>query len=847
MSKPKLFNLFTYLIIACGAGACLFSAYYLPVGQLDARFLLLAGVTIGFGSRLIVSIPRVKGEISVSDTFIFLTLLLYGGEAAILLAAADALFSSFRFSKKWQTICFNASMLATATFLTVWILRFCFGSVTELNKGHYSPKFVMMITLMGLTQYGFNAGIAAIRSALRTETSIWYTWSNGFLWTSITYFAGASAAALIAKLMGSVGVYAFIVTTPIIAIVYFTYRTYLKNVEVSHAQAETAQKHVEEMSRQMTEQQRIGRKLQESEEHFRSAFDHAAGMALVNTDGHWMQVNNSLCSMLGYTEEEMLAARLHDLTHAEDLGHELVNLDKLMSGVCASTQLEKRLRHKTGQDIWVLTSASVVRDGGGKPTHFIFQIQDITERRRAEEQVHFAAFHDALTGLPNRVMLSERMSLAVERAKRRRDYEFAVLFIDLDRFKVINDSLGHPAGDQLLIEIARRLESCLRPADTVARLGGDEFAILLDAAEGAYHPTTVAERIQEKLSMPFNLGGHEVYTSASIGIAFSITGYDSPDDILRDSDTAMYRAKANGKARHEVFDREMHTRAVERLKLENDLRRAVERNEFEVHYQPVLDMAAGRIKGFEALARWRHPTHGLVPPADFIPLAEETGLIIPLGLQILRQSCAQARLWQRLFTADPPLTVSVNLSARQFQQPDLVEQVERILHETGLPADSMFLEVTESTVMENAGQAEKLLSGLNDLGIRLALDDFGTGYSSLSYLHRFPFDALKIDRSFVSQMGDDLESNKIVKTIMTLASELGIGVTAEGVETERQRNQLMNLGCRYAQGYLFSRPLASDAATEYLLENLSAEIRVAPYGDLLDANVSEVVEAPYPM
>ncbi len=281
--------------------------------------------------------------------------------------------------------------------------------------------------------------------------------------------------------------------------------------------------------------------------------------------------------------------------------------------------------------------------------------------------------------------------------------------------------------------------------------------------------------------------------------------------------------------------------------MENDLRRAVERHEFEVHYQPVLDMAAGRIKGFEALARWRHPTHGLVSPADFIPLAEETGLIIPLGLQILRQSCAQARLWQRLFTTDPPLTVSVNLSAKQFQQPDLVEQVERILHETGLPADSMFLEVTESTVMENAGQAEKLLSGLNDLGIRLALDDFGTGYSSLSYLHRFPFDALKIDRSFVSQMGDDLESNKIVKTIMTLASELGIGVTAEGVETERQRNQLMNLGCRYAQGYLFSKPLASDAATEYLLENMSAEIGVAPYGELLDANVSEVVEAPYPM
>ncbi|HEY9405019.1 MAG TPA: EAL domain-containing protein [Pyrinomonadaceae bacterium] len=817
----------------------------MPLSQLDIRFMLLAAVTLSLGSRLIVTIPKVKGEISVSDTFIFLTLLLYGGEAAVLLAAADALCSSLRFSKKWQTICFNASMLATSTFLTLCLLRLFFGSISELNDGPYSPKFVVMVTLMGLSQYVFNAGLAAVRSALRTDRSILYTWSNGYLWTSITYFAGASSAALIAKLMGSVGVYAFIVTTPIIAIVYFTYRTYLKNVEASQSQAEAAQKHVEEMSRQMIEQERIGRKLQESEEHFRSAFDHAAGMALVNTDGHWLQVNNSLCSMLGYSEAEMLAIRLHDLTHSDDLGNELVNLDKLMSGTLTSTQLEKRLRHKTGHYVWVLTSASVVRDAGGRPTLFIFQIQDITERKRAEEQVHFAAFHDALTGLPNRVLLSERMSLAVERAKRRHDYQFAVLFIDLDRFKVINDSLGHPAGDQLLIEIARRLEGCLRATDTVARLGGDEFAVLLDNIEGDNHPTIVAERIQLSLSMPFDLGGHEVYTSASIGIAFSVTGYESADDILRDSDTAMYRAKANGKARHEVFGQEMHTRAVERLRLESDMRRAVERHEFKVYYQPVIDMEEGRIMGFEALARWHHPTQGLVSPVDFIPLAEETGLIIPLGLQILKKACAQVKQWQRIFTANPPLTVSVNLSARQFQQPDLVEQVARILDESGLPADSMFLEVTESTVMENAGEAEKLLSGLNDLGIRLALDDFGTGYSSLSYLHRFPFDALKIDRSFVSQMGDNPEANKIVKTIMTLASELGIGVTAEGVEFEGQRDQLLSLGCRCAQGYFYSRPLPEGAATEFLIDNKLAGD--APCGELIDANRADLVESSYPM
>ncbi len=847
MNKLKLLNPFTYMIIAAGAVAICISIFQLQVAPLDVRFFLIALVTVSFSSRLIVSIPRVKGEINVSDTFIFLTLLLYGGEAAVLLAAAESLCASLRFCKKRITILFNVGMMATATFLTVLVLRLCFGSIPAMTGGDYSAQFAMLITLMALVQYGVNAGLAAVRSALKTDQPIWYTWSDGFLWTSITYFAGASAAAVIAKLMGSVGVYAIVVTAPIIAIVYFTYRTYLKNVEASQAQAEAAQKHVQEMSLQMSEQERIGRKLQESEEHFRSAFDHAAGMALVNTDGRWMQVNHSLCAMLGYSEDEMLAARLHDLTHPEDLGHELVNLDKLMSGALSNSQLEKRLRHKSGHDVWVLTSASVVRDAGGKPTHFIFQIQDITERKRAEEQVHFAAFHDALTGLPNRVLLSERMSLAVERAKRKRDYQFAVLFIDLDRFKVINDSLGHPAGDQLLVEIARRLESCLRTTDTVARLGGDEFAILLDGTEGAYNPTVVAERIQETLSLPFDLGGHEVYTSASIGIAFSITGYDSPDDILRDSDTAMYRAKANGKARHEVFDREMHTRAVERLKLENDLRRAVERKEFEVHYQPVMDMTDGRVTGFEALARWRHPTNGLVSPADFIPLAEETGLIIPLGLQILRQACRQARQWQQLFPAEPSLTVSVNLSAKQFQQADLVEQVGQILQETGLNADSMFLEVTESTVMENAVEAEKLLEGLNDLGVRLALDDFGTGYSSLSYLHRFPFDALKIDRSFVSRMGDDPESTKIVKTIMTLASELGIGVTAEGVENERQQNQLIALGCRYAQGYLYSKPLYPAVVTDFMLERTSGLASEIYRSELGVRNDNEVPEALYPM
>ena len=817
MTKQKLLLPFTCLITALGAVACLYAAYNLPDVRLDLRLFALALVTLVFSSRLIVTIPRVRGEVNVSDTFIFLTMLLYGGEAAVLLAAAESLCTSLRFCKKRLTVFFNVGMMATATTLTVLAVRALFGSIRGVAASDYSAQFVTMLAVMALVQYVSNAGLAAVRSALRTDQPIYDTWVNGYLWTCITYFAGASAAGIIAKLIGSVGASAFVVTAPIIAIVYFTYRTYLKNVEVSHTQAEQARAHVEELSRHIEEQERISRRLQESEEHFRSAFEHAAGMAQVGLDGRWLRVNKSLCQMLGYPEGELLGGNFQDITNEEDLGRELANTHRLLKGSLKTSQLEKRFRHKLGHEVWALTSASVVSDAQGAPSHFIFQIQDITERKRAEDQVHHAAFHDALTGLPNRILLSERLSLAVERAKRWPEYRFAVLFIDLDRFKVVNDSLGHPAGDLLLVEVARRLQRCVRATDTVARLGGDEFAVLLENTDDEHSPTGVAGRVHQQLSVPFDLDGHEVFTSASIGIACSTGNYERPEDILRDSDTAMYRAKSNGKARYAVFDREMHTRAVEQLTLESELRRAVERGEIGVHYQPLVSLSTGRLVGFEALARWRHAQRGYVPPDEFIRLAEETGLITLLGEQVLRQACAQVRAWQREFAALGPLVMSVNLSAKQFHQDDLVARVKRVLGETGLAAESLCLEVTESVLMEQVEQAQRMLDRLNALGVRLALDDFGTGYSSLAYLHRFPFDVLKVDRSFVNRMGaDDAEGMKIVKTIIALASELGIDVAAEGVEVESQRAQLAGLGCAYGQGYLFSRPLDVAAARAYM-------------------------------
>jgi diguanylate cyclase (GGDEF)-like protein/PAS domain S-box-containing protein len=812
IGKQKLTVPFMWLIIAAGAAACVLSIIRLPLAIIDMRFLLVAIVTLGFGSRLSVKIPRVHGEVTVSDTFIFLTVLLYGGEAAVLLATADALSSSLRFCKNKTTILFNAAVMAFATALTVASLNFFFGSIKHLMRGDYSADFIMAVCVMGLVQYISNSGLAAVRQALKANESVWQMWRRGYLWTSITYFTGASAAAIIAKVFGGIGIYAFLVTTPIIAVVYFTYRTYLKNVEASLSQAEQAQRHVAAL--QASEARFRG-----AFERFRSAFDYAAiGMALVAKSGRWLQVNRSLCEILGYSEAELLSTNFQAITHPTDLAQAMSNINQLIEGKVPTYQMEKRYFHKHGHEVWVLLSVSLVRDTETKSQHFIFQIQDITDRKRAEDRLLHDAFHDALTGLPNRALFVDHLKLGVQRARRREDMLFAVLFLDLDRFKVINDSLGHMVGDQLLVGIARRLETCLRPGDTIARLGGDEFTVLLEDIADEEEVIEVAQRLQKELTQPFNLGGHEVFTSASIGIALSTTGFEKPEDLLRDADTAMYRAKSLGKARHELFDRGMHTRALSQLQLETDLRRAIDRQEFIIHYQPIVSLENFRLAGFEALVRWQHPERGLIPPTDFIRIAEETGLIVPLGHWVLREACYQMREWQKIIPADPPLSISVNLSSKQFMQPDLIGQVKAVLDESKIDPRSLKLEITESVVMENIEAATEMLKQLRDLGVELSIDDFGTGYSSLSYLHRFPISTLKIDRSFVSSMADNNENTEIVRTIVMLARNLGMKVVAEGVETKEQLAQLRALECDYGQGYFFSRPTDVDATGKLLID-----------------------------
>lgn len=570
---------------------------------------------------------------------------------------------------------------------------------------------------------------------------------------------------------------------------------------------------------EIAERKVIGEALRKTEKKYRTIFENAnEGIYQTSPSGRFLSANPSLARILGFKSPEDLMGAVYDI--GTQMYMEPARRKEFLRRIEERGMVKdfvSKIRRRDGRIIWISENARTIQDDDGTIVCYEGSVEDITLRKKAEDQLKRQAFHDPLTGLPNRALFLDHLRMAMERTRRRK-HLFAVIYMDLDRFKVINDSLGHETGDELLRGVARVLESCGRSVDTVARFGGDEFAILLEEITAPKDAITIARRILDGVREPFNIGGHEVFTSASLGIVLKTEGYDRPESLLRDADTAMYRAKELGKSRFKVFNQKMHDQALKLMALETDLRRAVDLHEFEVAYQPIVCLEKRQICGFEALVRWRHPEHGIINPDNFISLAEDTGLIYAIDNLVLVDACVQVRQWQTLYghKMKDEMTLNINISGKHFGQSMLPGQVTRALDDSGLAPQCLNIEITESALMDDPTVAEDILKQLKGLGTNVCIDDFGTGYSSLSYLQRFPIDVVKVDRSFINDVDDDLDSQAIVRTVFSLGESLGLKIVAEGVETPAQLAFLESEGCRYVQGFLFYKPLSADEVNTLL-------------------------------
>jgi diguanylate cyclase (GGDEF)-like protein/PAS domain S-box-containing protein len=805
-------KIYRWAVIVLGAIIFSNSVFQVYESGGEWRLFILIALTAVIASRVSVKIPRFNGTITFSDVFIFVALLTWGVGGAVLAAGAEALASSVSVSRKLTTYLFNIGLSATAIWVTANILWVLYGDPAKLSSTLSNADFILAIGVMTLSQYVVSMTMVALMQALKLELSLWNAWKKYYLWVSATFIVAAIPAAIIARFYGDFSSMALLTIVPIIALIYFSYDSYIRNLYA----------------------------LQESEQLFRSSFDYATiGMALVSPQGKWLQINESLCGLLQTKEEALINSEYKNVIHTKDLPELQEQLNELLIGTTATCQKELRLVSSRGEVSWVDLSASTARDAHNNIRHLIFQAQNVTSRRQAEEQLIHDASHDSLTGLLNRTAFREKLESSLARVKKTPEKITAVLFLDLDGFKLVNDSLGHSMGDNLLNVTARKLLECVRGKDIVARLGGDEFTVLLENLTDIDQAVQVAERINAKLSESFYLSGQEIFIGASIGVASSLISYENAGDMLRDADAAMYQAKSLGKGCYVFFDHEMHTRATKELRLVNDLRNAVKRRELLANYQVIRNVETGQIWGFEALVRWNHPIYGILPPAEFIPLAEENAFIDQLDDWIMLEACRQLKEWQSTEPGADSCSMSVNISSKHFTQNDLVEKIARALRETKLAPGSLQIEITESAMMKNLKNTALTLAELSRMGVQIALDDFGTGYSSLSYLQEFPISTLKIDRSFVQRMGSQNDSTQIVKAVVTLARSLKMKVIAEGVETEEQLKQLEVVGCQFGQGYLFSGPIVADEAFKLVSENpmLFTPTAVERYGLRLVSNI----------
>ena len=781
-----------------------------------------AGVAIAMGAGMFpVRVPGSKNSFAAGEIFIFLLLLMHGPAAAALAAAGEALTGSWRTSKRWTSRIVSPATAAVSMFAAGSLLHAAAAAIKASEL--VGPGMLLLATMLcALVYFALNTAlIAAVPYLKRDQWPTRRELFTNFGWVGITYAGSATVANLLFMAFEQSGIGVLMAATPIIAMLLSTLHYFFRQQE---ADAAVRQRHQQAEDREAELAARHMREIEASERRFHSAFTHASiGMALVSFEARVLQANAALRALLGIGGEEAFERRAFaDFVDPADASKLESQLSLLKSGEVGAFAVDLRLKHQAGRDVWASVHGSLFSEPDAAAPCLILQVQDITARRQAEAGLHHIAFHDGLTGLPNRRRFQEDLVRAIERVREEPQRHFGLMFLDFDRFKLINDSLGHAVGDEFLIAVARRIQQVLRPCDVVSRLGGDEFAILAEDLDCERYAVTLAERLLDVLRQPFHVSGTEITTSASIGITFSGMGYATPAEMLRDADIAMYKAKAGGKARYALFDTALHTEVAHRLRLEGDLRRALAAGQLAVDYQPLFDLESGRVIGFEALARWQHPEFGAICPTVFIPIAEDAGLMQPLTEFVLHSACRGLKTWQQRDPAASELNMHINVSGNDIVHPGFVARITEALDAAGLQPRHLTIELTENILMERLEAAMPALAELRRRGVGLSVDDFGTGYSSLRHLSTLPVNSLKIDRGFVADLQRDSADAAVVRAIVGLGISLGKSVIAEGIETPEQLAQLQQMGCGGGQGFHLSRPMAPELVAG-LLDSLAGQ------------------------